>query len=254
MTGTRPRHVLTRLALVLVVAVALVGSACSSSKPKAADRASITTTAASGAGGSTGDPGSSDAAVGKGILVVLNPGQGAKAVAVPAGFTACTAAKLTAADRAVLAKVTNADNVASDLVVRVVRAANTCNRSFLVASFASGLSTGNDAIPGLTAAQASCAANHTLDALVVLDDKTVGTSTDSKVVDAAVAKALDGCYPISGFITSELKQSLPGMTDAQVSCILAELGPTITWGTVMAAGDAFQNQLQSATTGCVGSG
>ncbi len=242
-TGTQPSRGLLRFGLVVIVGVALVGAACSSSKPKAAP-ATTTTTAESGAAPSR-------QAVNKGIALVFGPADGTKAGSVPAVFTNCVEAKLSAADRVRVAKVTSGNDVPNDLGIRLVRAGKTCDAAYVIASFKSELVGGSDAIPGLTDAQATCAATGMLNAVAAADDKAAGSGTDGKPLDQAMTASLDTCYPISGFIASELKQQESQITDAQISCIVGKLNPHLTWSSVIGQGsDAFDAKMQAAAAQC----
>jgi hypothetical protein len=240
MTQVREAHEVRRshdhrfgvgIAVVLGVLL-LVGAACSSSGSSASSS------------GAKADP-----AVLKGISFVVEPTNKATPVTPPSGFLNCTANKLSSTDRVAIAKITSSDDVPADLGVRVTRAGRTCNGDYLVASFKSELSTGDNAIPGITASQAECAAKKAVPALAGLDDKTVGASTESGPLTKVVATALDGCYPVTSFLDSTFRQNDSSITSSQLSCIHGKL-PKLTWGSVMAKSDDFQTQLQSAATAC----
>ena len=87
-------------------------------------------------------------------------------------------------------------------------------------------------------------------AIVALDDKTIGTSTDSKEGQAVVSKALDQCYPVISFLKAEMKQSDPNLTDQQFSCIQSKLGSSLSWAQV--DDSSFQNTLTAAASACGG--
>ena len=86
--------------------------------------------------------------------------------------------------------------------------------------------------------------------MVTTDPATVGSSDDSKVLDGVIGKVLDGCYPLSSYLAASLKQEDGSITDAQVSCILGKLGPSLSWASVTQDSDAFESQLESAATAC----
>jgi hypothetical protein len=231
--------------LVVLLAVGALGVACSSSKG--------TASASSGSGSTTSTAGGAaptQAAVEKGLQVIIESSDTEKPLTPPAGFLSCTAAKLSPADRVAVARTTSSDKVPADIGVRSIRAGQACNHDFVVAVFKSEFESAGNGIPGITDTEASCVATKGVAAIVALDDRTIGSGTDSTVASGAVGQALDSCYPISQFIGAEMRQSDPGITDAQVACVNTKLGPSVNWASVTNNSDTFQAALTAAATAC----
>lgn len=235
-----------------LLAVGLLAAACSSSKSTSVGAATTQASAPAGTGAVPASSGSppSQAAVEKGLQVIIESSDTEKPLTPPAGFLSCTAARLSPADRAVVARITSSDKVPADVGVRSIRAGQVCDHDFVVAVFKSEFESSGNGIPGISDAEASCVATKGVAAIVALDDRSIGSRTDSTVASSAVGKALDSCYPISQFIGAEMRQSDPSITDAQIACVNAKLGPDVNWASVTDNADAFQSALTAAAGAC----
>jgi hypothetical protein len=104
--------------------------------------------------------GPTEAEVERGVALTLEPDDNATPVAPPAGLLGCVAKRLDPADRAAASILASADAVPANLAVRTTRAGMACNQAYVVASFTSQLTSGDGAIPGIDAAQATCGASR----------------------------------------------------------------------------------------------
>ena len=234
MVGRGTGRTMTRAgcaAIAATLAVAALTAGCSSSSSK--------TPAA---------PPPNPAFVKRGIVFTLEPGGHPRAVVVPAPFLACTAAKLPAAARPQVAAVTSADKVPGNVAVYVVHAANACNRALLLTSLERSMT---DTTSGLavSAAAAACASPKALAALLRLDPTKVAANTGNNAAVRALVSSMDGCAPFQAFVAAALRQSIPGITPAQLACVGSTM-KTKTW-TAMSAGEAaFEVDLQHAVQAC----
>jgi hypothetical protein len=243
------RRTVVRVATVIATgALVMAAAACSSSAPKAARPTTPKTHATTSTTAKLSESDIDDA-----IKATILPGdeKAAATVPLPAGFLACTAAKLPAAARVAIAKGNNASDEPDDETIWVLQAGVACNRAYVRSASAADLSTGDDALPGITPSQATCAAGAAVDAVVAMSPEAVGSRAgDSSPVGQAQEKALDTCYPVTSFVDRELRLIAPEISQAQLDCVHRGLGP-VTWLSVVAKSDDFQNKMESAGAVCL---
>jgi hypothetical protein len=158
-------HVLVVLAL---VTAGLLAAACSSSAPKASS------------------------SFDKGLTLFYTP-SGAQAPTIPSSFSGCVYGKSTAADRAVLSKVTSQNDLndmADAVGVRITRSSNACDASLTAQLVEAEAFAG--APSSISASEKSCITTKAIDAIVAIDDTKLSGS-NSKTVQDAVTNAAKAC-------------------------------------------------------------